>query len=57
MIKKKNPRITSLRLLTRAAHGHARTCKKSIEDCPRCSTNVKWFGGLPPQDLSIILAE
>lgn len=37
--------------------GHARKCKKILEQCPTCQSGMKWFKTLPPMELSDTLRE
>ena len=38
-------------------HEHARRCKKLLDDCPSCLSNVAWFATLPLAALSRVTEE
>lgn len=40
-----------------ARHEHARDCRKPLDACKLCKQNVEWFGALPVNVLSDVLAE
>lgn len=40
-----------------ARRAHARGCKKALDSCETCRTNIAWFNNLPRNVLSIVLAE
>jgi hypothetical protein len=56
MSPKESARLRTLKLLADAAHAHAKKCKKSVEDCPTCQSNIKWFRSLPLLELTYAIA-
>lgn len=38
-------------------HDHARRCKKAPDECATCQENIRWFGSLRLDDLSVVLSE
>lgn len=48
--------MTKLEKQLQRRHGHAKVCRKPLNECKTCQDNVRWFGQLPLSLLAKALA-
>jgi hypothetical protein len=55
MAKKVSLTVEQVKQSAKNRHGHAKGCKKPLDDCKHCQENIRFFAELPPQLLNEVL--